>query len=192
MTTDLFSAMKERRSCRKYLANPISEETIEAIVEAGTWAPSPLNTQPWEFFVITNSEKKAQIWLEADRCRRWALETSGWKWLDSYQVDFLREAPVLIVVVGDPKKTGVDQFMEEGMMGYQAACSAAIQNMHLAAHAYGLGSLWFTLFDKKEMRQILGIDVAKTPLAVVVLGKKAAEPPFVPRKAVKDKTTYLR
>jgi 5,6-dimethylbenzimidazole synthase len=82
--------------------------------------------------------------------------------------------------------------MEEGMMGYQAACSAAIQNMHLAAHASGLGSLWFTLFDKKEMRQILSIDAAKIPLAVVVLGKKAAEPPSVPRKAVKDKTTYLR
>jgi nitroreductase len=189
---DLFLAMKERRSCRKYLPDPIGDEVIEAVVEAATWAPSPLNTQPWEFFVVTNDEKKALIWLEAERCRRWALETSGWKWLDTYQAGFLREAPVLIVVVGDPKKTGVDQFMEEGMMGYQAACSAAIQNMHLAAHASGLGSLWFTLFDKAEMRQILGIDDAKVPLAVIVLGKKAAEPPVVPRKAVREKTIYVR
>jgi nitroreductase len=189
---DLFTAMKDRRSCRNYLPDAVPEETIEAILEAATFAPSPLNSQPWEFVVVINSETKARIYLEADRCRRWALEKSGWKWLDSYPVDFLRKAPVLIVVVGEPRKTGVDQFMEEGMMGYQAACSAAIQNMHLAAHSFGLGSLWFTLFDKAELRKILGIDAAKVPLAVILLGKKAAEPPPVPRKAVKEKTVYYR
>jgi 5,6-dimethylbenzimidazole synthase len=189
---DLFTAMRDRRSCRSYLPDPVPEETIEAILEAAALAPSPLNTQPWEFIVVLNSETKARIYLEADRCRRWALETSRWKWLDSYPVDFLTEAPVLVVVVGEPKKTGVDQFMEEGMMGYQAACSAAIQNMHLAAHSFGLGSLWYTLFDKKELRRILGIDPAKVPLAIIVLGKKAAEPAPVPRKPVKDKTVYYR
>jgi nitroreductase len=189
---DLFEAMKERKSCRNYLTEAISENVIESILEAATWAPSPLNTQPWEFIVITSSEIKERIFGEAERCRRWALDTSGWKWLDSYNVDFLRQAPVIIAVIGDPKKTGVDMFMEEGMAGYQAACAAAIQNMHLAAHSLGLGSLWFTLFDKRTLRGILEISDEKTPIALVLLGKPGASPTAMPRKNVKDKTRYIR
>jgi 5,6-dimethylbenzimidazole synthase len=189
---DLFMAMKERRSCRNFLSDPIDENTIEKILEAATWAPSPLNSQPWEFVVITNREVKEKVFSEADRCRKWALEKSGWKWLEPYQMAFLQSAPVIIAVIGDPKKTGVDMFMEEGMVGYQAACAAAIQNLHLAAHAEGLGSLWFTLFDKKALREILGIDSSKTPLALICLGKPASLPNPVPRKNVKEKLTYIR
>ncbi|MBA4418922.1 MAG: nitroreductase [Syntrophus sp. (in: bacteria)] len=192
MDMDLFKAMQERRSCRDYLPEPVSEEVIEKILEAATWAPSPLNTQPWEFFVITSKEAKGKIFDEANRCRMWALERSGWKWLDSYQIDFLQQAPVIIAIVGDPKKTGVDMFMEDGNVAYQAACAAAIQNMHLAAHSLGLGSLWFTLFDKKVVKEILGIDQAKNPVALICLGKCVSEPQKVPRKNVKDKTTYIR
>jgi 5,6-dimethylbenzimidazole synthase len=189
---DLFEAIKGRRSCRYYLPEAIDDTILESILEAGTWAPSPLNMQGWEFIVITSSDVKEKVFAEAERCRRWALEKSGWKWLDSYQVDFLKQAPVMIVVVGDPKKTGVDMFMEEGMVGYQAACAAAIQNIHLAAHSFGLGSLWFTLFDKKALRGILEISNEKTPLALVLLGKPGASPTAMPRKNIKDKTRYIR
>jgi 5,6-dimethylbenzimidazole synthase len=189
---DLFEAIKNRRSCRNYLAEAISGDIIESILEAATWAPSPLNTQPWEFIVITSSEVKEKIFAEAERCRRWALEKSGWKWLDSYNIDFLKQAPVIIAVVGDPNKTGVDMFMEEGMVGYQAACAAAIQNMHLAAYSFGLGSLWFTLFDKKALRGILEISDEKNPLALVLLGKKESAATATQRKNVKDKIKYIR
>jgi 5,6-dimethylbenzimidazole synthase len=189
---DLFAAMKERRSCRNFLPEQVEEATIEKILEVATWAPSPLNSQPWEFIVITQKEARERIFSEGERCRKWALEKSGWKWLGSYQLDFLRSVPVIIAVVGDPKKTGVDMFTEEGHMGYQAACSAAIQNMHLAAHALGLSSLWFTLFDKKVMRGMLGIVPEKTPLALICIGKPGSPPAPVPRKGVKEKTTYIR
>jgi len=189
---DLFEAIKGRRSCRNYLPEAIDDNVIESILEAGTWAPSPLNMQGWEFIVITSSDVKESVFDEAERCRRWALEKSGWKWLDSYHVDFLKQAPVMIVVIGDPKKTGVDMFMDEGMAGYQAACAAAIQNIHLAAHSFGLGSLWFTLYDKKALRGILEISDEKNPLALVLLGKPGAEPTAMPRKNVKDKTRYIR
>ena len=190
---DVFTAMKERRSCRDFLPEPVSEETIEKILEAATWAPSPLNMQGWEFIVVTNQEVKEKIYSESERCREWALEKSGWKWLGGYKVDFLKSAPVIIVIIGDPKKTGVDMFMEEGKKaGYQHACAAATQNMHLAAHALGLGSLWFTFFDKQNLRDILGIDPEKTPVALVCLGKAGSEPQDMPRKDVKEKTTYVR
>lgn len=189
---DVFTAMKERRSCRSFSAEPLEEAIVESILEAATWAPSPLNMQPWEFVVVTSGEVKEKLFQEADRCRSWAMEASGWKWLGKYRVDFLKQAPVIIAVVGDPSGTGVDRFQEEGSVGYQHACAAAIQNMNLAAHALGLGSLWFTFFDKKALRQILGTPVEKTPLALVCIGKAEGAAQQMPRKSVKDRTTYLR
>ena len=189
---DIFTAIKERRSCRKFLSEPIGEDTIEKILEAAIWAPSPLNLQPWEFIVVTKKDVKEKLFSEAERCRKWGLEKSGWKWLESYKVDFLQSAPVIIAVVGDPKKTGLDMFLEDGGVGYQHACAAAIQNIHLAAHALGLASLWFTLFDKAAMREILSIDPAKNPLALVCLGKAGGESLQTRRKDIKEKTTYIR
>jgi len=189
---EVFEAIKERRSYRSFLPEPISEAVIEKILEAAIWAPSPLNTQPWEFIIITREDVKEKIFSEAGRCIKRVLEKSGWKWLEKYQVDFLQSAPVIIAVIGDPKKTGADMFLEEGGVGYQHACAAAIQNMHLAAHALGIGSLWFTFFDRKAMREILGIDTNKTPLALVCLGKPGGEPLQTRRKDVKEKTTYIR
>jgi len=189
---DLFTAMKERRSCRNFLPEQVDEATIEKLLVAATWAPSPLNSQPWEFIVITNPKVKGNIFAEGERCRKWALEKSGWKWLESYSIDFLQQAPVIIAVIGDPKKTGVDMLMEEGSMGYQAACAAAIQNMHLAAHALGLSSLWFTLFDKKALREILGVIPEKTPLALICLGKPRSSLAPTSRKDIKQKAIYIR
>ncbi len=189
---DLWKAIKERRSCRHFLPDPIDQSTIETLLEAATWAPSPLNSQPWEFIVITNPDMKEKIFSEGERCRKWALEKSGWNWLGVYTIDFLKTVPVIIAVIGDPKKSGVDILTEEGPMGYQAACSAAIQNMHLAAHALGLSSLWFTLFDKKNLREILGISSETMPLALVCIGKPESLPPPPLRKDPKKKTSYLR
>jgi 5,6-dimethylbenzimidazole synthase len=188
---DLFSAIETRASCRQFLEDPVDRQTIEKILTAGGRAPSPLNTQPWQFMVITGPEKKQAIHDEAERCREWAVEKSGWKWMGKYKTDFLLQAPVLIVVVGDPKKSGMDMFQEEGSVGYQLACAAAIQNMLLAAHDLGLGSLWFTLYDKGHLRKILTIAEDKTPVSIVCIGKPGMSLSPVPRKAVAEKTVYL-
>ncbi len=189
---DVMTAIRERRSCRNYSPEPISEETIEKVLEAAVWAPSPLNAQPWEFIVITSDTVKEKIIAEAERCCQWAIEKSGWDWLSGYKMAFLRPVPVMIAVVGNPKKTGVDMFMEGGSTGYQHACAAAIQNIHLAAHALGLGSLWFTFYDKQVMKDLLDIAPGNESIALVCLGKPAGEPAEAPRKDVKGKTTYIR
>jgi nitroreductase len=188
---ELFEAIRNRRSCRQFLPEPIEEPTIRQILEAASWAPSPLNGQPWEFIVITGTETKTALRKAAEKCHRWALEKSGWKWLDGYRMDFLTQAPVLIAVVGDPRKTGVDMFQEEGTVAYQHACAAAIQNMLLAAHAAGIGTLWFTFFEKTDVRRILGIPPEKTPLALICAGRPARDTAPIPRKDVRTKTTYL-
>ena len=188
---DLFDALQGRRSCRDFLKDPVDKDTIEKILAAAVTAPSPLNTQPWQFIVITDDAKKQAIHAEAERCRDWAAEKSGWKWLNKYEAGFLKEAPVLIAVVGDPQKTGVDMYQEEGGAGYQLACAAAIQNMLLAAHALGLGSLWFTFYDKDELRKILDIPENKTPVSLICIGKTDTAPAATPRKDAKEKTRYI-
>jgi nitroreductase len=141
--------------------------------------------------VITDAATKKRMTDEFTRCRQWAVETSGWKWLSSYNADFLEQAPVVVAVVGDPKKSGVDMFQEDGPVGYQHACAAATQNILLAAHALGLGSVWFTFYDKAEMRTILEIPPEKVPLALICLGKPAEEIKPVPRKGLEKKVKYL-
>ena len=188
---DLFSAIQTRSSCRQFLPDAVAKETIEQILAAGIRAPSPLNAQPWQFIVITSPEKKQAILDEAERCRSWAIEQSGWTWLNKYKTDFLMQAPVLVAVVGDPKKSGMDRFQEDGPVGYQLACAAAIQNMLLAAHALDLGSLFFTLFDKSRLRHILDISEEKTPVALVCIGKPGEPQKAVTRKDVREKTIYI-
>jgi 5,6-dimethylbenzimidazole synthase len=189
---DVFTAIRERRSCRSFLPDTVSDEVIEKILEAAVWAPSAANNQPWDFIVITGGDLKERIWSESEKCKKMLFEKSGWKWLDRYKLDFVKEAPAVIAVVADPKKTGADMFLEGGGLAYQHGCAAAIQNMLLAAHALGLGTLWFTLFDKYMLRTILEIDAAKEPLALICLGKAAAGPMKTPRTAVKEKTRFIR
>ncbi len=62
--------VKNRRSCRSFETTGVSEETIAAILGAGTWAPSPLNMQPWEFLVVTDPRKKAEVRKVAEDARQ--------------------------------------------------------------------------------------------------------------------------
>lgn len=187
---DLRTAITERRSCRNYLPDAISKETIEQLLEAAIWAPSPVNNQPWEFIVITGPELKAKIFAEAETRRKVLYEKSGWKWLNRYEVGFLKEVPVILAVVGDPKKTGADMFLKDGGVAYKLACAAAIQNILLTAHSLGLGSLWFTLFEKDALMEILSIEPERDPVALICVGKPAGEPFKTSRKTVQEKTTY--
>ena len=137
---DVFSAIKGRRSCRDFLPDPLEDRDVVRIIEAGSWAPSPKNAQPWEFIVIRNEEIKQKIYEEAEERRKWFLEKGGWKWLGKYSVDFLLKVPVIVVVVGDPEKTGVDKFLQGDWHGVPAAFRSRSISL-LAAHALELPAL---------------------------------------------------
>lgn len=189
---DLFKAIKERRSCREFIDEPVDEKVVSKILEAGCWAPSPLNSQPWEFLIITSQTLKEKIYLESERHKAWAMEKSGWKWLGPYRVDFLKSVPVIIAVIGDAGKSGVDMFQKEGPTAYQHACAASVQNMLLAAHALKLGGLWFTLFDKIKLGIILDVAERKIPLALLCIGKPAMNPVPAPRRDILKKIRFIR
>jgi nitroreductase len=142
--------------------------------------------------VITNKDIKSQIYSEAARCKKYLFEKSGWKWLSRYEIDFIEDVPVIIAVIGDPKKTGVDMFLEGGGSGYQDGCAVSIQNMLLTAHALGLGSLWFTIFQKTNIKNILNIELDKNLVALILIGKPSTNIISTPRISIKDKTRYMR
>jgi nitroreductase len=189
---DVLTAIRERRSCRRFLPDAIEEAAIERILEAAVWAPSPANNQPWEFIVVTNPDVKRKIHDDVLACKQKIYEKCGWGWVDKYRVGFLTEAPVLIAVIGDPEKTGAHKFLEGTEDTYQHACAAAIQNMLLAAHAQGLGSLWFTLFDREAVKKTLGVDAAREPLALVCIGKAGGTAFQTPRIGAVEKTRHIR
>lgn len=189
---DLLTAIKERRSCRSYLPDPIDDTTIEQVLEAAVWAPSPANLQPWEFVVVTSPDVKEKIFCSSSELKKVWYEKSGWKWVNKYSIDFLKEVPAMVCVIADPKKSGLDAFSPQGAEAYQHACAAAIQNMMLTAHSLGLGTLWFTLFDRAVVGEILGIDKEKEPMALICMGKPKEDPMQTTRKEVKGRTTFVK
>lgn len=111
--------------------------------------------------------------------------------MSKYKFDFLVEAPVLIAVAASPKDTGADQFIPGRGTGYAYSCCAAVQNMLLAAHALGVDTLWFTLYDTPRVKEILGIPRELDLVSIVVAGYCAEPPKNVPRKPVAELTVTL-
>jgi nitroreductase len=148
---DVLEATKGRRSIRKYTQEPVSEEQVMQILEAGRWAPSRGNSQAWKFIVLKNAQGLKDL---AE-----AIPTGK----------FLAEAPLGIAVVIDPRASKHPE--QEG--------AAAIQNMLLAAHALGLGACWTSVYgtySEEKARQLLQIPDEEWLLSVVSVGHPAETP----------------
>ncbi len=132
---DILDLIKSRRSIRFFENKPVDKETIYRILEAGRWAPSGLNNQPWKFVIITNQEYKEKIGN-----------------LSHYKRIFIT-APVLIGVFLD---SSTIYHREKDIMGI----GACFQNMLLEIHSLGLGGVWLgeILKAKDEVRKILELD----------------------------------
>ena len=128
---DILRAIHERRSIRKYLDKPVPREVLERIVEAGLWAPSGMNRQPWHLTVVQgralidriNTELKAAV--ERMPENRYKAFVGN----ESYHVSF--KAPVFLIVSADPAAP---------TPSYDCAC--VLQNIFLAAHSLGVGTCW--------------------------------------------------
>ena len=154
---DVFEALLTRRSCRRFIDRPVDRKKIMKILECANSAPSPANKQPWEFVVTENPKYNQELKLAVDAIKDKLTDRSGWKWIPAYSMEFLLQAPVLVVVVGDHERNGAEQFLDEPGVGYEHACCAAIENKLLAARGLGLATLWFSLFEKRDVRRIFGI-----------------------------------
>jgi nitroreductase len=114
---DVLEAIFTRRSIRKYTGEPVSDQDLETVLRAGCHAPSAHNIQPWEFLII----KDRSAFDSISKALTYAK--------------MLPQADLCIIVCGDKNKQSMTGFLVED-------CSAAIQNILLAAHGIGLGAVW--------------------------------------------------
>ena len=160
---DIGSATRERRSIRHYTDRKPKADMIQKIIQAGIWAPSGLNNQPWKFMLIRDAEIKSQV----AQCTKYG--------------DIIRSAPVLICVFLD---NGATYNREKDIM----SLGACIQNMILQAHELGLGTCWLgeILNRKKDVESKLGVDSDYELMACVTLGYSGEEMTKGCRKSLKS------
>ncbi|MEI6308274.1 MAG: nitroreductase family protein [bacterium] len=162
--------MQKRRSIRSFRPDPVSDESIAKIIEAGRWAPSSANSQPWEFLVVRDLDTKEKIQLSVQRCIKRIKELRDFPFLRTFTGGYLMEAPVHLVVIGDPRFRYVSMMhqVEENIeqFAFWGSVSMAIQNMLLAVTALGLGTAVFTNFFPEEVKSLLEIP---DPLRIVCI-----------------------
>jgi len=172
MTNPVLDTIRQRRSVTRFESTPVEEEKLAAILEAGRWAPSWLNKQPWSFIVVKDQNIKEQL--------SHAVPTVF--------VKGLREAPLCIAVVVDAAEDPY-HFAEDG--------AAATQNMALAAHSLGLQSCWIGVFDVKNqtnssennVKKILETPKTRRVISLLPIGYTAQEIPKKERKPL-DQIAY--
>lgn len=135
-----------RRSVRKYTKNAVDEEMVQKILEAAMFAPSARDIRPWHFVVVDNRKKLDSI---AD--------------VHPY-AKMIYEAPLAIAVCAD-------ESIQENQGYWIQDCSAAIENMLLVAHSFGLGSVWLGVFPRKERIKAISLALPQSvkPVGIVVL-----------------------
>ncbi len=173
--------LQARRSVRAFKDQALTPEQVEALIQAAQWAPSPLNLQPWRFVLIDQPGLKAEVRRLGEAAARAVLEAGGPSWVKKYSFDFLEQAPLLVLVLYDPKKGGLGTYFNQPS-GALSASAAAIQNLMLAAADMGLGTVWFTFFDPDELARRLGVPPGLEIAGLLPVGVPAEEPPAPPRK----------
>lgn len=146
---DVFETIKTRRSIRNFTDQPVSAELIQHVLQAAMLAPSAGNQQPWHFIVATNRATLDQVPGFHPYCK------------------MITKAPVAIVICGEPEGKKWPTFWVQD-------CSAATQNLLLAARGLGLGTVWAGVFPEEDRmagaRKIFNIPESVMPFAIIPIG----------------------
>ncbi len=168
---DLFEAIKNRRSVRRYAPDPVDDKKIEAVLEAGRWAPSWANTQCWRFIVVRDPEIKSKV---AGTFKK--SEIRG-EIVDNPAIKMINTAPVLIVVCAEAGKSGTKPgsggaggFMTDKGDWFMFDAALAVQNMVLTAHALGLGTVILGTFEAPQAEKALGVPAGYRAVTMFPLG----------------------
>jgi nitroreductase len=152
---EALEAILTRRSIREYTQQAVPEELVQELLAAAMQAPSAGNQQPWHFVLV---DQRGQLEALAGVLRFGKM---------------LKSAPLAVVVCADLAALPHRGFWVQD-------CSAAAQNLLLAAHALGLGGVWLGVYPLEErvaaLQRILGLPEQVTPLCIISLGYPAARP----------------
>jgi nitroreductase len=152
---DIMQVILSRRSIRKYQEREVEKEKLELLLKAGMAAPTACNNQPWEFVVITETNR-------LDQFRR--------------TMPFGKyNTPAAIVVCNNPKM-GKNSLCQNFWV---EDCSAATENILIAAAGMGLGTVWLGVYPVKLMManvsRIIGLPRQVKPLGIIYVGYPAEE-----------------
>jgi len=156
---EVLEAIKTRRSIRRYTADSVDDKKIEAILEAGRWAPSWANTQCWKFIVVRDAALKAGLAGTLQKIRLPDKE------VDNPAVKVFNTVPVIIVVCAATGKSGLKpgpgggggDFVTDKGDWFMFDAALAVENMILAAHGMGLGTVIIGAFEAKQAEKVLGV-----------------------------------
>ncbi len=209
---DLFDAIQGRTSIRRFKPAPVPDADIEKILDAGRFAPSANNTQPWSFIIVKDRQvlgNMAQaVRTMIDRMIPYAENEKQSNRLAAYKINyytFFENAPAVIVVLMGEYDAGTDRLLRK--MGYSEdgvrrlrpfpglqSVSAAIENMLLAIHALGYGSCWMTgpLVAQEAFEALLGYGKNRSAIALLPVGIPDENPAARPRKSLSDLFTVIK
>ncbi len=156
---------KKRFSVRKFKPDPVKDEDLKYILEAGRIAPSANNAQPWQFIVIRGDAKSDEV-------------------NNLYHREWFNDAPVVIVVVADHSKSW---HRSDGKDHADIDTAIAADHMTLAATEKGLGTCWVCNFDIQKTEEYFGLPEHLEPMAFLPLGYPAEEAD-INRHSTKRKT----
>ena len=189
-----FELVGNQRAQRELKPDPVPEELIEKILEAGTHAPSAMNCQPWRFVVIQDASVRQEIangaraaWEGFARDMSEDQTAPGFKAVDRWAMGGLAEAPVIIVLCGDTQILPLEQ------MG--SSIFPAAQNILLAANALGLASLMSNLpifAPGGTFAKAIGLPEHIVPLATLPIGYPASKLGKPRRKPIEEVTSRDR
>jgi nitroreductase len=148
---EVLKAIRERRSVRQFTTEPVPRAQIELILDAGRWAPSGKNTQPWRFLVVQNEQKRKALAEFAP------------------QRKMIATAPLTLAVLLD-KQAGYDELKDAQGIG------ACIQNILLAVHSLGLGACWMGKTHDPDIEGLLGVEESEELMALIPIGHPAEAP----------------
>lgn len=170
--------IKSRRSIRKFKSDQVEKEVIDQIIEAGLYAPSAHNQQPWYFTVIQDKELIKELNIEAKEAGKLHSDEMIKKMSNNEKLDIFYGAPTLILISG-----------QNDAMAAQADCGAATQNMLLAAESLDVGTCWNGFINlglngpkKATLFEKLQIPDNHTPFYAVALGYKDFTPTGAPSR----------
>lgn len=166
---DVLSAIKGRRSIRKYSNKPVEEEKLLKVLEAARLSPSARNRQEWKFIVVRD-----------DKTREELTEAIG--------QPFVGEAPIILVCCG----TESEGVMRGGQPRYTVDLSIATAYMILEAYEQGLGTCWLGSYDEGKVKEVLDIPEGVRVVSITPLGYPDESPSPRPRKELDEIVSYDR
>jgi nitroreductase len=165
---EVLKIIRQRRTTRKFKSEQIKEQELQAILEAGLYAPSAHNDQSWNFTVIQNAELLKELNTQAKESAKNFPDEMIKKMANNERFNIFYGAPTIIVVSG----------RDSAIMPH-IDCAAASENMLIAAEALDIGGCWngiiaflFNSEKGEEYRKRLNIPEGYTPYYAVVFGYK--------------------